>query len=65
MKKVAISNNLWILLIISTMVLVSVTGCIDGEKKNTDIGTPPPEKTPVTVISSVRKVLWKNSICRN
>jgi hypothetical protein len=52
MKKVAISNNLWILLIISTMVLVSVTGCIDGEKKNTDIGTPPPEKTPVNVISS-------------
>ncbi len=50
--KIAISNNLWILLIISTLVLVIVTGCIDGEKKNTDIGTPTPEKTPVTVISS-------------
>ncbi len=52
MKKVAISNNLWILLIVSIMALVIVTGCIDEGKKNTDIGTPTPEKTPVTVISS-------------
>ena len=52
MKKVAISNNLWIFSIVSIMVLVIVTGCIDEEKKNTDIGTPTPEKTPVTVISS-------------
>ena len=51
-KKVGISNNLWILVIISMMALVIVTGCIDEEKKNADIGTPTPEKTPVTVISS-------------
>lgn len=51
-KKVEISNNLWTLVIISMMALVIVTGCIDEEKKNTDIGTPTPEKTPVTVISS-------------
>jgi hypothetical protein len=32
--------------------LVIVTGCINGEKKNADIGTATPEKTPVTIISS-------------
>lgn len=51
-EKVGRSNIFWIFLIISIMALVIVTGCIDREKKNTDIGPSTPEKTPITVISS-------------